>query len=147
MEEDLELSLITLLNEKWNLADDLEKSKVVFHRNARKVEGTLQDPNVIARENVDVLKWDKEGMAECLASIVVRTRIQAQATTNDSVDEAKVLKTNMRVEILRILKEETLPTGWEWAHVTRRVNGDNFDFQPALLGEDLYVTIAYQRVG
>lgn len=145
MEEDLELSLITLLSEKWSLTDSLAKSKVIFHRNMRKVEGTLQDPNVIARENVDMNKWDKEGMAECLASIIVRTRIQAEGTTNEEVDKTKILKTNMRAEIYRILKDETLPTGWEWAHITRRVNEDSFDIQPALLGESLFVTIAYQR--
>jgi len=147
MEEDLELSLITLLSEKWKLNGELAKKQIIFHRNMRKVEGILQQPNIIIRENVDALAWDKEGMAECLASIVVRTRIQAEGTTNEEVDKTKVHKTNIRTEVLRILKEETLPTGWEWAHITRRVNGDNFDIQPALLGEDLFVTIAYQRSG
>ena len=68
-------------------------------------------------------------------------------TANEEVETTKEAKTQMRTEILRVLKEEVLPDGWEWAHVTRRINGDNFDIQPALLGEDLYVTVAYQRSG
>lgn len=147
-EEDLELALMNLVSTKWSISEgSLAKSKMLFHRNMRKVEGTLKEPNVIFAENVDVLAWDNEGMAECMASIIIRTRIQAEGTENTEVDATKVLKKDMRVEIFRILKEETLPDGWEWGHITRRVNSDNFDMQAALLGEDLFVSIAYQRSG
>lgn len=147
MDEDIELTLLNHISENWGLRDDLGKDNIAFHRNMRKVEGILQQPHVVSKENVDALKWDKEGMAECLASIIVQTRVQSNGTTNVELENTKKLKTEMRTEILRILKEADKPDGWEWAHVTRRVNGDNFDVQPALLGEDLYVTVAYQRSG
>lgn len=145
--EDIELTLLNFFKTNWSLEGALKKDKVLFHRNMRKVEGTLTEPNIIFRENVDVNAWNNEGMADCLISIVVRTRIQAEGTVNLEVEKTKKLKTNMRKQIYDILREKTLPTDWEWAHVTRRVNADNFDIQKALLGEDLYITVAYQRSG
>jgi len=148
MEEDLELSLLSLFKNNWNLTGDLHKDKIFFHRKMRKIEEVLTQPNIIIRESVDVNAWDKQGMAECLASIVVRTAIQALGTADQEVEATKQLKKSIRSEVYRILREATLPSGWEWAHITRRINADNFDtIQPALLGEDLYVTIAYQRSG
>lgn len=147
--EDLELQLLTLLKDNWHL----ERENTLFHRNMRKVEGSLTQPNIIIREKTDVNKWDKEGTGECLALIVISTRLQASNTTNEAVETAKETKHNLREEIYRILgiandPQDTSiakPTGWEWSYVTRRINKDNFDASPALLGEELNLSIAYQR--
>jgi hypothetical protein len=50
--------------------------------------------------------------------------------------------------ILKAMDDETIdkPTGWEWAYPTRRTNTDNFDMGSPLLGEDINITLAYQRV-
>ena len=147
--EDLELQLLTLLKDNWSV----EAEKVIFHRNMRRVEGSLTQPNIIIREQTDVGKWDKESTAECLALIVVSTRLQASNTTNEAVETTKETKHELREEVYRILKAAndssdtsiTKPTGWEWAYVTRRINKDNFDSPIPLLGEELNITVAYQR--
>lgn len=148
--EDIELQLKTLLQENWSVKTE----EVIFHRNMRRVEGSLTQPNIIIRDGTDINKWDKEGMAECLALVLIRTRISAHGTTNEEIEIAKALKHEIREEIYRILKiandtdDNSIkkPDGWEWAIVTRRINGDNFDAPLALLGEDLNITICYQRV-
>jgi len=144
--EDLELQLKTLLEENWSV----KAEKALFHRNMRRVEGSLTQPNIIFRETTDVNKWNTENTGECLALITVTIKIQADSTSNEDVDKAKEIKHEMREEIYRLLKavneaEIDKPAGWEWAFVTRRINRDNFDIEPALLGEELNITIAYQR--
>jgi hypothetical protein len=145
MMEDLELQLKTLLETNWEVA-----VKPLFHRNKRRVEGALSEPNVIIAENTDVNAWDKEGMADCRALIVISTKIPCAGTTNEEVEKAKETKYDFREEVYRILKamddaEIEKPEGWEWAYPTRRSNTDNFDMAPALLGEDINITLAYQR--
>lgn len=147
--EDIELQLLTLLKDNWSV----ETEKIIFHRNMRRVEGSLTQPNIIIREQTDVNKWDKERMAECLILVIIRTRIPAYGTTNEEVETTKALKHEIREEVYRILNvandldDDSIekPDGWEWGYVTRRINGDNFSISPALLGEDLNISIAYQR--
>ena len=144
--DDIELQTKKLLEENWSV----EKDNMVFHRNMRRVEGGIQQPNIIICEQTEVDGWNKDGMAECLALVVVRTRIPTKGTTNKDVEDAKELKWKMREEVYRILQEVfsakiAKPSGWIWSVVTRRQNGDNFDASPPLLGEDLNVTICYER--
>ena len=147
--EDLELQLLDLLKKNWTT----EKDTVLFHRNMRRVEGIIEYPNLIIKDLTNVDKWSTEGTGECMALVMVRTRIKANDTSNKAVETTKELKHKLREEIYRILaiandvNDETIkkPSTWEWAYVTRRRNGDNFDVQPAILGEDLNIAIAYQR--
>jgi len=145
--EDIELQLINLLQTNWSV----EKDSTLFHRNMRRVEGILTQPNVIIKEDTDVNRWDTEGSGDCLALVTVKIRIQAKATTNEAVEETKVLKHNFIEEVYNILKkvnngELATPEGWEWAFITRRVNEDLFDIEPFMCGEALNITICYQRV-
>jgi len=98
--EDLELQLLNLLKDNW----EVDKDKILFHRNLRRIEGSLQQTNIIVAEQTDVNKADKEAMLECLALATVRTRVPAQGTTNELVEEAKTLKHTYREEIYRILR-------------------------------------------
>jgi len=147
--EDLELQLLTLLKNNWSV----KAETVLFHRNMRRVEGSLTQPNVIIREQTDVGKWNKEGTGECLALIVVSTRLQASNTTNEAIETTKEIKYDLREEVYRILRVANdssdtsieKPTAWEWAYVTRRINRDNFDAPIPLLGEELNIMVAYQR--
>ena len=143
--EDLELQLKSLLETNWEI-----KPKPLFHRNKRRVEGSLSEPNIIISENTDVNAWNAEGMADCRALLIVQIRIPCAGTTNEEVEKTKQTKYEYREEIYRILKamdngEIDRPTGWEWTYPTRRTNTDNFDAPMFLLGEDINVTIAYQR--
>jgi len=147
MEEDMELQLLKLLKENWQV----DKENTLFHRNMRRVEGALTQPNVIVCDVTDIDNWNKEGMAECLALLVVRTRISVGATTNEAVEEIKQQKHKFREEVYRILKavddgDIEKPEGWEWAFPTRRQNEDNFDAPTPMLGEAINVTIAYERI-
>jgi len=144
--EDIELQLLTLLETNWEV-----EPKPLFHRNKRRVEEALTTPNLIVAEQTDVNSWDKESMADCRALIVISTKVPCVGTTNEEVENAKEIKHDFCEEVYRILKamddgELDKPTGWEWAFPTRRTNTDNFDMSPALLGEDINVTLAYQRV-
>jgi len=144
--EDIELQLLNLLQTNWSV----EKDTTIFHRNMRRVEGILTQPNVIIKEETDVNRWDTEGSGECLALITVKIRMQAKSTTNESVEETKELKHKFIEEIYDILKKVNngdlkTPEGWEWGYITRRVNEDLFDVEPPMLGEGLNITIAYQR--
>jgi hypothetical protein len=143
--EDIELQLLMFLETNWEV-----EPKPLFHRNKRRVEEALTTPNVIIAEQTDVNSWDKESMADCRALIVVSTKIPCVGTTNEEVENAKTIKHDFCEEVYRILKAMDdggldKPTGWEWAFPTRRTNTDNFDMSPALLGEDINITLAYQR--
>jgi len=145
--EDLELQLLNLLQTNWSV----EKDSTIFHRNMRRTEGILTQPNVIIKEETDVNRWDTEGSGDCLALITVKIRMQAKATTNESVEETKELKHKFIEEIYDILKKVnngdlTTPDGWEWVFVTRQVNEDLFDIEPFMGGEALNITICHQRV-
>jgi hypothetical protein len=144
--EDIELQLLTLLETNWEVVP-----KPLFHRNKRRVEEALTTPNLIVAEQTDVNSWDKESMADCRALIVVSTKVPCVGTTNEEVENAKKIKHDFCEEVYRILKamddgELAKPDGWEWSYPTRRTNTDNFDISPALLGEDINITLAYQRI-
>jgi len=145
--EDLELQLLNLLQNNWTTSD---KDTILFHRHMRRVEGSLNQPNIIVCESTETDNADKEGMLECLAIVIVRTRIPSAGTTLTDLEAAKEKKHQYREEVYRILSEMdkgtiTKPTGWRWAHVSRRLNGDNFDAPTPMLGEDIHVKICYTR--
>lgn len=144
---DLELQLMNLLKTNWQI----ERKDILFHRNMRRVEGALTQPNIIIAEQADVNDWSNESMADCRAVILVHTRVNVGGTTNEALEEAKVLKFDMRKEVYRILLHTSRgilpkPDRWDWAFPTRRLNSDNFDIPSPFLGEDIFVTIAYQIV-
>src|SRR4030042_98295 len=142
----LELQLLNLIKDNWSL----EAPIPLFHRNKRRLEGGLDETNIIIADVSDVNNWTNEGTADCLALLQVSTRIPSTGTTTEEVEKTKLLKHSIREEIYRIIEAVDdggieKPTGWEWCHVTRRSNQDNFDAPKILLGEDLNITIAYQR--
>lgn len=144
--EDIELQVKKLLEENWQV----EKDSIIFHRNMRRIEGSYKQTNIIICDSTDINNWTVEGTADCAALVTVRTRISSLGTTNEEVEKAKELKYKLREEVYRIFKavdsgEIDKPDGWEWGYPTRRQNGDNFDAPTPMLGEDINITIAYQR--
>jgi len=144
--DDLELQLKTLIETEWNLPAPTP----LFHRNKRRLEGGLDETNIIVADVTDINNWTNEGTADCLALLQVSVRVPSAGTTTEEIEKTKLEKHGIREEIYRIIEavdDGTIdkPDGWEWCHVTRRNNQDNFDSPKPSMGEDLNVTIAYQR--
>ena len=155
--EDLELQLLALLQDNWTLEEPLNVDEtgsqkgILFHRNKRRIEGALAQPHLIFREVGDTEDWNNEGMADCRAVVAVESRISCEAINNDQVEATKAQKVVIREEIIRILKAVndgtiTAPTGWIWAFPVRRTNLDTWDSPTPMLGEEVMITIAYERV-
>jgi len=142
---DFEDELRTLVRDKWSLTGNLARKKLLFTT-------SILSPEEIVKKTLEFHLMGgsqrplsaQVGSAEGDARVGVLIRVKAKSESRKAIEEAKKSKADMRIELDRIVRKETLPTDWEFALLERWDNRDSRVFTPPLIQDEVIVRIKYQ---
>jgi len=146
--KDPETELLTLLTENWALTGSYSKKNIRFHRAYVDPKLLRPKPQVIVghvRAQQEMLPETAMVQLHGEYRVTATVYVWSQDSSIPKQEDAKDGKWTIMEEIQRILKEATLPSGWEWAYVEAHENRDEPLLSPPLMGEHLIVFVKYTR--
>jgi len=137
--------LRSFVREKWALTGELQRKKLLFTTGILSPEEILQKTlEFHDAGGSQTLLSAQTGSVEGNSYVTVLIRVKASSESRKSMEKAKASKHQMRIEVDRILRKETLPSEWEFAVVERWTNRDSRVFSPPLFQDEVRVWIKYQ---
>jgi len=144
--KDLENELLTLLSTKWSLTTGvMAATNIEFHRGIKEPEKIVKPQVRVQHQRLDQAPQGASAeFLEGTGSELVIIQVKAKKGTISEIETAKENKWIGMKEVDRILREETLPTGWIEAYVVDSVCMDSLIESPPIMEEQLRVLIKYQ---